>query len=155
MSFDPIDMDKYDLYPNLMECREVTIFADLIAPIVKRVENLNYGIMSMLIYGMQDILRDMEYDIPKKDHEMIMKIYYMMIGVFLTKKDIDLIITKEQLIELGDIVDELLQILYIIESFYKKELDVIYENDEWIIKLGEHLRQTIGEKSKEYTDELV
>jgi len=153
MSFDP--MDEYDLYPNLMECREVTIFADLIAPIMKRVENLNYGIMSILIYGMQDILRDREYDIPKKHHQMIMKIYYMMIGAFLVKEDINLIITKEHLMELGDIVDELLLNLYIIEAFYKKEVDAAYENDEWIIKSGEHLRQSIEEKSKEYTDELV
>jgi len=156
MSFEdvPFDLEKYDLIPDINNNPELNIFADVLTPLIKRVKKLSYGSIAIIIFGIRDILTGAEEDIPKEFYDTMVKVYYIMSGVLLSKKNINLRVTKKDLIELGNVAEQLLWAITTIESYYKSELTMEFKDGEWLVKADEKLYQSIYERGKEVVGTL-
>lgn len=137
--FNGINLDDYNLVPDLNKCPEFGVFADELKPIINEVMKLPYGCLAILVYAMQDILRGQEFDVPQYLHPYMMSAYFMMMGALLTNEKIDLTITKEDINNMNRLVKKIIGLLSLIQMYYKKEIEVVLKGGRWYVKDGELL----------------
>jgi len=137
--FDGINLDDYNLIPDLNRSPEFGVFADELKPFIEKVIELPYGCLAILVYAMQDILRGQEFDVPQYLHPYMMSVYFMMMGALLSKEKCDLTITKDDINEMNRLVKKMIGIISLIQMYYKKEIDVVLKDGRWYVKDGDLL----------------
>lgn len=134
---DDINLDEYDLVPKLAECQEMNLFADELTSIVKRIENLPYGVLAILVYSIKDILTGEEDVFPTDIYPLLLKAYYIISVILLTKNEIILTITKKDLTELSEIIESLVGKISVIEMSYSGYMNAKFMDGEWNMELIE------------------
>jgi len=137
--FNGINLDDYNLIPDINASPEFGVFADELRPLIKEAMELPFGCLAILVYAIQDVLRGLEFDVPEYIQPVMMKAYFLMAGAMLTKNKNDLTITKKDIQKMNTIVKKLVGILCLIEMYYKKQIEVVLIDGYWYIKNGDRL----------------
>jgi len=150
MISDGIDMSEYNIIPDINNSPEFSVFTDEFKPIIKDALKLPYGSLAIIVYGIQDILRGHEEDIPKYLRPTMMKAYYLLAGALLTKNDVmELKISKEDIDLMNDILKRMVGLLALMDKYYRREIEVDLKDGEWYIRNGDKL---IEEAEKDVTE---
>jgi len=145
-----INLDEYNLIPNLNNSPDFLIFADEISPLIKETLELPYGCLAILVYAMKDMIKGQEFEVPKYLYPTMMKAYFLMSGAILANKNINLTITKEDIQKMNRITKILVGLICLIEMYYRREIDVVLKDGYWYVKDGDRLI----EEAKKYPEKL-
>ena len=123
--------DEYDSWvPMLSEFEELNVFCDEMTIYSDLIQKLPYGILSLIVMALRDIISKEEYDIPEGDWATYEKIYYFLAGVLLTKTDKELQFTDEDVESLQTIVTHMITRLSLLEGYFAGVLEAKFSNTE-------------------------
>jgi len=135
-----IDMNEYNLIPDLNNSPELGVFTDELKPLIVDALNLPYGCLSVIVYGIQDILTGEEEIIPEYIRPAMIKAYYLLSGALLTKSNVtELEMSKEDLLQMNLILKDMVGLITLIDKYYRGEIEVELIDGEWHIKSGDKL----------------
>jgi len=118
------ERDNFDAWvPLLSEFEELNVFCDEMTIYSDLILELPYGILSLIVMALKDIVAKEEYDIPEGDWDTYEKMYYFLAGVLLTKKDKTLEFTDTDVESLQTIVTHMLTRLSLIEGYFSGVLE--------------------------------
>jgi hypothetical protein len=116
--------EEFDAWvPMLSEFKELNVFCDELTVYSDLILKLPYGILSLIVMGLQDIISGDELDIDRADWETYTKVYYFLSGVLLTKKDKKLEFTNDDVDSLQTIVSHMITRLSLLEGYFAGVLD--------------------------------
>ena len=124
-------MEKYKV--SLSKDKNLSMFVDELSQIVDNIEQLPYGILSLVLGCIEDKIILPESRIKTEDWEDL-RAYYMMAAIFMTKKDKNLIFSEEDVDRFCKLIFELKATIAIMESVFDENIRAVFDKNsgEWV-----------------------
>jgi len=123
---------------SLEKNKPLTMFSDEMSETVDEILKLPYGIISLFFQIVKDIFE--QETVTREDWEIIKGCYFI-IGVLMTKKDRNLVITEEDIAKVDELLNSTSITIVLLENVLSGMLEASYnnENSEWVYRASSKL----------------